>query len=137
MKKSEDRATGSEKKATAEEQECRRSWTTTIRKLQWSEEKLQKLKEEESKGRVEATLLRMTLERIREQSLDDQERIKKAHKNLGRWPNGEKILPSEENDDEEWTPDPGQTKVVSPEDEEEESDESSSESEMRHVLGIG
>ena len=104
------------KEVIRREQDYRRSWLTTLRKLQWSEQKLERLDEEESKGRVEATLLRMTLERVRKQAIAEQGRIEDARKDVGRWPNGAKILPS----DEEWTPDPGQTRIVSPEDEKEE-----------------
>ena len=97
-------------------QDHQRSRLTTFRKMKWCEQKLEQLDEDESKGRARATLLRLILERVRNQAVNEQARFEEFHKVTGEGADDAKIQSS----DEEWTPGPGQTQVVSPEDEKEE-----------------
>ena len=97
-------------------QNYRRSRLTTFRKMKWCEEKLKQLDEDEFRGKTKATLLRLVLERVRKQAMTEQNRFEELRKVTKEGADDAKI----QSGDEEWTPGPGQTRVVSPDDEEEE-----------------
>ena len=70
-----------------------------IRKQAWCVAKLKELKQAESEGEDRKPIVKMTLERIRKKSLDEQKMIRENNESCERWPNGEKAFKFRVDDD--------------------------------------